>query len=358
MTSAKKPAGLWSKLRTVVLVSLIAGLLWLMAESQMVNAQIVSIRVVVVDAPREDGSFVARPAAGVVWEGVVEVTLEGATSELDRAMRQLGGDLELVVGEQIPETVGRHDLDMKAIWRRHPAVRQNGVRVGEVVPDMLSIEVDQLTAVDVPVRVSVPEGVELQGQGQSVPEELTLLTPKSVAARVNQPGLEAVVEVGADSIAQLTPGRAEIVRGLNYTLSEPVTDEWETRIRPARVDVRLFLRTLIETRELPPMPVQVLMAPDEVGRYVVELDAGDRDVVGVRVSGPAEAIEKIRSNGVVPTAFLALTLDQLVSRVTSAQIELYGLPEGVTVVGTPKVVQLSIRAVGKPESPTDPQLTP
>ncbi|MBL4590497.1 MAG: hypothetical protein JKY96_00915 [Phycisphaerales bacterium] len=353
-----KGTKVWRSLRTAVMVTVISGLLWLMAESQMVNSQVLTVRVVLMESDAQDGSFVVRPAAGVIWEGTIEVTLEGATSELDRAMRQLGGTIELVVGEQIPETPGRHDLDMKSIWRKHPVIRQNGVRISEVVPEVLVVEVDRLVELSVPVRVEIPTGVELQGPGQSVPEQLTLLTPSMVAAKMQGVGLEAIVRVDSDAIAQLTPGRSETIRGMPVELSEPVLDEWSTTIGPGRVDVRILLRSLIETLELPPMPVQVLMAPDEVGRYEVVIAPADRDVVSVMVSGPGEAIEKIRSNGVVPAAFLALTLDQLVSRVTSAQIDLHGLPEGVKMVGAPKMVQLTIRAVGEVDPGDDPEPTP
>ncbi len=338
-----KSQGFLGAVRTAVMVTVIAALLWLMAEAQMVQSQTVSVQVVLIPGGEEGSATVVRAAPDAAWERTIEVTLEGATSELDRAVRQLGGRFELGLGREIPTTPGRYNLDLRALLRHHSVIQQNGVRIAKVVPDSVRVEVDELISVDLRVRVEFPNGVEVQGSPQAEPELVQLVGPSRVIARMQDEGLGAVAMVKSEAIAQLTPGRSEMIRGVHVELTGSPTDRWETSVNPARVDVRVLLRSLTETLELPPLPVQVLVAPDEIGRYVIEIAAADRDVVGVTVTGPAEAVELIRSKSVIPTAFLALTLDQLESQVTSAQIQVYGLPQGVTVVGAPREVQLTIR---------------
>jgi hypothetical protein len=346
-----KTSNFFGVLRTVVMVTLVAALLWLMAEAQMVKSQSTSLQIVLLPTSEENGQTVVRASTQELWERTVEITLEGATSELDRAVRQFGGRFELALGSEIPTSPGTHDLDLRSLLRQHAVIQQSGVRVAEVTPETVSVEVDELISVDLPVRIQIPSGVEIQGSPQAEPAVVKLVGPSRIVNEMQSSGLDAVAQVDDEMIDSLTPGRSEMIRGVLVELLSSSSDQWETSVDPLRVDVRILLRSLTETLDLPPMPVQVMVAPDEIGRYVIEIAAADRDVVAVQVSGPGEAIEQIRNNSIVPTAFLALSLDQLESRVTSAVIEVHGLPEGVTMAGPPRTVQLTIRLVEPADQP-------
>lgn len=352
-----KTRKVFGAVRTAVLVTIIAVLLWLMAESQMVQSRTIEIQIVLVSPSAVEGGAVVRASPDVVWERTAELTLQGATSELDSVVRLLGGKIELRLGREIPTTPGRHDLDLRGIWRQQPSIEGSGVTVAGVVPEVVRVEVDELVKVQMPVLVELPTGVQVQGTPQSEPAQVDLLGPASTVERLQAGGAVARAVVGPDQIAQLMPGRTETVRGVDVEVSGLAAGEWETQVKPGRVTVRVLLRSLTETLELGPMPVQVLVAPDEVGRYVIEIAPADRDVIGVSVVGPGEAIEQIRSGMVVPTAFLALSLDQLESRVSSAVIRVSGLPPGVRVSGAERTVQLTIRpaqSAGRIEEPAGP----
>ena len=344
----------FSVARTMVLVTLIAVLLWLMAESQMVQTRTIEVQIVLVSKGEGQDGPVVRASPDVSWERTAELTLQGATSELDRVVRLLGGKFELRLGQEIPTTPGRHDLDLRSIWRQHSEIQGSGVTVAAVVPEVARVEVDELIKMTLPVRVELPSGVRVQGTPQSDPQQVELVGPASTIEMLRSSGASARVLVSDEMLLQLSPGRTETIRGVPVVVSGLSVGEWETRVTPQRVDVRVLLRSLSETLELGPMPVQVLVAPDEIGRYVIEIAPADRDVVGVVVAGPAEAIEQIRSGSVVPTAYLALSLDQLEARVTSASIRVSGLPPGVRMSGAERAVQLTIRPVGSPERTEEP----
>jgi hypothetical protein len=348
--------GIFRAVRTGVLVTIIAVLLWLMAESQMVQSRTIEVQIVLVSASAstEEGGTVVRASPDVIWERTAELTLQGATSELDRVVRLLGGKMELRLGQEIPSTPGRHDLDLRSIWRQNPEIESSGVSVAGVVPEMARVEVDELVKVALPVRVELPIGVQVQGTPQSEPEQVELIGPASTIEQLQSSGATARAIVQAELLDQLQPGRAETVRGVPIEVTGLDSGAWETRLLPRRVDVRVLLRSQTESLELGPMPVQVLIAPDEIGRYLIEIAPADRDVVGVSVIGPANAIEQIRSGSVVPTAYLSLTLDQLESRVSSAQIRVSGLPPGVRMSGADRTVQLAIRPVEVPARNAEP----
>ena len=337
---------LFGAARTVVLVTIIAVLLWLMAESQMVQSRTIEVQIVLVSPAAAEGGAVVRASPDAVWERTAELTLQGATSELDRVVRTLGGKIELQLGREVPTTPGRHNLDLRSIWRQQPVIEGSGVTVAGVVPEEVRVEVDELVKIQMPILVELPAGVQVQGTPQSEPVQVELVAPSTTINQLQSSGAVARAVVASEQIEQLFPGRTETVRGVEVGVDGLAAGAWETRLSPSRVNVRVLLRSLTETLELGPMPVQVLVAPDEVGRYVIEIAPADRDVVGVSVVGPGEAIEQIRSGSVVPTAYLALSLDQLESRVTSAAIRVSGLPPGVRVSGAERTVQLTIRRCG------------
>ncbi|MCA9303633.1 MAG: hypothetical protein KC996_05895 [Phycisphaerales bacterium] len=348
---------LFGAARTVVLVTIIAVLLWLMAESQMVQSRTIEVQIVLVSPAAAEGGAVVRASPDAVWERTAELTLQGATSELDRVVRTLGGKIELQLGREVPTTPGRHNLDLRSIWRQQPVIEGSGVTVAGVVPEEVRVEVDELVKIQMPILVELPAGVQVQGTPQSEPVQVELVAPSTTINQLQSSGAVARAVVASEQIEQLFPGRTETVRGVEVGVDGLAAGAWETRLSPSRVNVRVLLRSLTETLELGPMPVQVLVAPDEVGRYVIEIAPADRDVVGVSVVGPGEAIEQIRSGSVVPTAYLALSLDQLESRVTSAAIRVSGLPPGVRVSGAERTVQLTIRPAqitGRGEEPVGP----
>ena len=120
------------------------------------------------------------------------------------------------------------------------------------------------------------------------------------------------------------------------------------------MDVSLTLRSRTQSLVLDAMPIQVMIAPGEIGRWRVTLLPGAQDLVGIEVTGPSDQIERLRSREVIPTALIALTFDELERGVETKRAQILGLPPGVQIVaGTDMTVRLVIgRADGpEPEQP-------
>ena len=118
--------------------------------------------------------------------------------------------------------------------------------------------------------------------------------------------------------------------------------DWSTSIDPAQVDVLLTLKTVTQQLELDPLPVQVLIAPGEVGTWIVEIEDTDRDLVGVMIEGPVEGIEALRTKSIRPRAYVSLSFEDLERGVGSKPAQIMNLPPGCRVISPERIVGLRI----------------
>ncbi len=335
--------------RTVLLVSVVTLLVWLLAESRTVGTQEVEI------SPRiETGTaseMGVRAAVGFPLPETVRVTLSGSAAGLDQARRSLQGRLLLRLGLEIPSTVGVHEIDLREVLRTSDILTDAGVGIVEVSPDRVRVEVDDMVTASLPVRAMEPEGVlfESQGAPKTDPPTLRVRGPAAVLARLE--GREGVVRLEADAFETLRPGIQERIPRLRVELPED-PDRWGTVFDPEYVDVTLTLRSRTQSYTLAPMPVQVQVAPGEIGRWRVSLEPGQQDLVGIEVTGPSNQIDRLRSGEVVPTAVLALTFEELERGIESKRATISGLPAGVSLVsGAELTVRLSIQRADAAASP-------
>jgi hypothetical protein len=335
--------------RTVLLVSVVTLLVWLLAESRTVRTQVAEI------SPRiEAGTaseMMVRPAVGFPLPESVQVSLSGSTAGLDQVLRSLQGRLLLRLGLEIPATVGVHEIDLREVLRTSEILTDAGVGIIEVNPDRVHVEVDELAVASLPVRAIEPEGVLFENGGtpRTDPPALRVRGPASVLARLE--GREGLVRLETETVETLRPGVSERIGRLRVELPED-QDRWGTVFDPEYVDVTLTLRSRTQSYTLAPMPVQVQLAPGEIGRWRVGLEPGQQDLVGIEVTGPSNQIDRLRSGEVVPTAVVALTFDELERGVESKRAQISGLPPGVSIVpGAELGVRLSIRRAEVPAGP-------
>ncbi|MCC5823660.1 MAG: hypothetical protein LAT64_10995 [Phycisphaerales bacterium] len=335
-------------LRTVLLVSMVTLLVWLLAESRTVRTQIADL------SPRLEvgtaSGLVARPAPGFAWPESVKVTFSGSTAGLDQVVRSLQGRLELRVGIEVLATPGVHEIDMREVLRTSELIVTAGAGVVEVNPQRVRVEVDSLRETSLPVRIIEPDGVAFESNGRPtpMPGALRVRGPSSVLARLE--GAEGLVRLDPALVAGLTPGRAETLGRLRVEVPED-QDRWATRFEPDYVDVALTLRSRTQSLVLSSMPVQIQLAPGEVGRWRVSLPPGGQDLVGVEVTGPSDQIERLRSGQLVPEAVVTLSFDELERGIESKEAQVMGLPTGVQISPEANLmVRLGIQRIGREEN--------
>ena len=342
-------------LRTFMIVTLITVMVWLLAESRMVQTRTLEVQVALSAPPATDGGgadsgLVVRQAIGPSDQVPLRsatIQIEGSTSGIDQFVRLMQNRIELTLGREIPAQPGTHMLDLRTVLRQSSELAVHGLTITEVSPATVMVEVDRLETREFQVRVDLPKGVELDGVPRTDPAAISVVAPASVLARVKT--TQASVRIDPGKIAQLAQGRLETIPGVAVELPGIDRQGWHTRIEPAQVDVFLTLRTLTEQMTIDRLPVQVLMAPGEIGDWRVEISDADKDLVNIVIAGPAQQIAQLRSGEVVPRAFVSLTFEDLERRINSKPAQILGLPPGCRVVSPESVVNLTISPIRTPE---------
>ncbi|MDF1869017.1 MAG: hypothetical protein P1U30_01400 [Phycisphaerales bacterium] len=346
----------WSSFRTVILVTFLAVLIWLLAESRMVQTRIVELQVVLVGNTQDPThEFVVRPSPSEVWSASVDLELEGSLASLDEVSRELRGRVQLMVGDQIPSRVGVHELDLRSALGHLPALRTRGVSIRSLSKDVVKIEVDELIELELPVRVDLPDSVALDGPPRAIPQTITIKGPSTLIADYED--RDVIATPPPSAISALIPGRLETIPSVAINLpfaSEPRSAQgWTPILTPSRVDIRLTIRSLTQNTTIDRLPVQILLAPAEVGRWQVTLNPGSEDLVAVQISGPTAALEAIGSGSIVPSAVLSLSFQDLERSISTKQIQILGLPDGVEIISEiPEVAFTISRIIERTQDPT------
>lgn len=346
--------GFFGYVRTCVVVTLIAAMVWLLAESRMVRSRNIEAQVAIgtLDAG-SGGDLVVRQSPQVVPVRTVTIEIEGSTAGLDRFVRDLQNRIELRLGQEIAPRAGEYRLDLRSVLRSSTGLDMQGVTVKAVTPPEVVLEVDELETRELPLTVLLPEGVQTDGAPRAEPASVRLRAPSKLLADL--PAQFATVTLTSSQVAQLTPGRLETAPGGIVEVPGIGSGEWATSIEPSQVDVILTLKTVTQQLELDPLPVQVLIAPGEIGAWRVEIDDTDRDLLGVVVEGPVEGIEALRNRTVRPRAYVSLSFEDLERGVRSSPAQIVNLPLGCRVISPARTIGLSItREPGAADPPGEP----
>lgn len=328
-------SSVWMKIQTVILVTFLAILIWLLAESRMVQTRMVELQIVLVGNTQDpQHSYVVRPMPGELVVSSVDVELEGSLASLDQASRELRGRVQLVVGDHIPARPGPHDLDLRSILRDFSPLRTHGVNVRSLSADLVKVQVDELVSIELPIRVDLPPGVALDGPVRAIPQTVTITGPASEIMALE--GREVYASPTPGLIPALTPGRLETIPSvavtLPFSINASLDPGWEPVFSPSRVDIRLTIRSLTQTTTIDRLPIQILLAPGEVGRWNVAINPGSEDLVSIQISGPTEALAAINDGSITPSAVLSLSFQDLERAITTKQISLLGLPDSVQIL--------------------------
>ncbi|MBO6513583.1 MAG: hypothetical protein JJ974_06440 [Phycisphaerales bacterium] len=350
-TQSDQTPGIWSRIRTVILVSFLTILVWVLAEARMIQTRVVELQIVLVGTTAaSEQHFVVRPASDEFGNLSIDLELEGSLASLDQASRELRGRIQLEVGDQIPARAGIHDIDLPAVLRDLPPLRSHGVSIHSISTELVKVEVDEIVTIELPIRVELPSSVALTGPPRSVPPTVSVQGPATQLAIFE--GRDAIAIPDPSTVSALPAGRLETVPGVALSLpinsDENLSPTWTPVLTPPRADIRLTIRSLTQTSTIDRLPIQVLIAPGEVGRWDIALEPGSEDLVSIQITGPTDALEAINSGSIVPSAALSLSFQELERAISSKQVQLMGLPDGVQVTTTLPEINFTITAAPQP----------
>ncbi len=337
-------------IRTLIVVTVLAALAWALAESQTIQTEPLSLQLVLADgsdeqASREEGPVV-RIAPDQEWDGLVELTIAGSAALMDALGDRLVGTATLTVGADFPSEPGVHEIDLRTAMRDSESFRGSGVTIESVSPPRVRVEVGQLGVRELPVTVAVPDGVSLDGAPTVTPGTVRFVAPLSVLDEYG-PAAAVTARIGERELGPLVPGRAETVRNVPVQLPPGTDLGWFTRLDPPRVDVGVTVRSKSATLTIPTLPVQVRMSPAEVGRWLIEIEPADQDLIDVVLTGPQEQLDRIQRGEVRPSAVISLSFADLESGIEVARAQVADLPAGVRAEIPNDAVRLRIARVSQ-----------
>lgn len=325
---------IWQEVQTIVAAGIFAVLIWIYAEGENVKERDLWLDVRFVPPAGQElliePSQVPQP---------VRVSLRCSTSQWAE-IRKLGDQpLEMVVTAD-PGGV-EQTVNLAERLRADARFAGRGIEVREVRAETVRVHVERLESHEVRVEVVAGE-LELAGPASVEPEKVRLRVPVSVAGSLEQVRVEAVLSGPEFDPAKL-PENERIEREVPVRVV-PGDLRYVGPIEPERVVVRFAIRRRLETLKIPRMQVLTVLPPGESLRYGVEVADEHRTLLDVEVTGPREAIERLRRGQVTPWAALRLTAEELDRGITSKAVEVKDLPAGVTLSNpaTPPVVSFRV----------------
>ena len=310
-----------SGLRTFLVVTLLAVVFWLFAEAESLGqfSGLTSIRFV----GGEGGERYVRTAEG--FDESVTIDLTGTKSAVARAGLLLSKGLALEPGMPgVPGTDGRHSVNLLQALQSHKELSETGARVTSVRPLLVDVVVTELTTQEVPIEAALP-GVEVVGAVKVTPERARLRLPRAaweltretlrVSSRVPEPARRGLPVSGPARVDAILEAPESVVALPGFAMLD------------SSATLEFIVRSQTSTAPAGPAPVQVLLPPVEVGKWIVEVEGEDR-FLDVSASGPAERVERLRRKEAGVVGVVTLSSDDLEQRVTSKPVTLMVLAEG------------------------------
>lgn len=309
------------RLRTFVLVTLLAVVFWLFAEAESLGqySGLTRIRFVAGDSAER----LVRSAEG--FDGSVTIDMTGTKAAVARASQVLSGGISLEPGMTgLPTAEGRHSINLLQALQAYPSLREIGAQITSVRPQVVDVIVTELTTQQIPIDAALPS-VEVVGGVKVTPERATIRLPKAawelgretlrITARLSEAQLRGMPQSGAVRVdARLEPPES-IVALPGFSMAE------------SSATIDFIIRTRAVTERLTSVPVQIVIPPFEVGRWRVEIDEGDR-FLEVQATGNADRVERLRKKEDAVIAVVSLSSDDLAAMVQSRPITLMVLRQG------------------------------
>lgn len=334
------------RLKNALISLLIALTIWLFAESQSLGEASDTARIVFAE---EAGGGTLLTARG--WEGQVALDLRGSKTAIARARALLdAAPVELHPGMAgVPASEGSYSIDLLTVLGAYEPLVRAGVTVTSVIPPRVEVIAREMVTHDLPIAAKI-EGIEVEGPVRITPERAAVRLPRSLWEQHGE-ALRLEAAPSAEDRARLRQGgQATLLASL--ALPPELQGEPGVRLSHPTVLLSFTVRSTIATMKIDLVPVWVVMPPTEARNPELAVDVAQADqLLSIEVSGPRDALERLRASNDRLIALLSLTSDEIDAGITSKAVGfallregvMSPLPEGVRVSSPKAAIGVSIR---------------
>lgn len=301
---------MWSRIKTILLVSFAAALIWVWAEAESLRS--VSAHSQVSFVAPADGSLDVRTNEPL--SEAVSVRIEGSAGAVDAAERTLARVRFEPGVNGMPGQPGDHIIDLRAAFQSLPEVDRLGVSIAAVDPPTVTLKIQEMVTRELPVRADLA-GIETQGEVSITPALVSVRMLASQAAKLDKAAFATAAVSDADRERLRGPGPQTVTTPVR--LPAELAGAAPIRVTPELVRLTFTPRALVEEYVIPSVPVWITLPPTEAKRWDVEIVDGFKFVQNVTVRGPGDTIEELRSRRLLALAFVMLTSDELEAGITS-----------------------------------------
>ncbi|MEN1705414.1 MAG: hypothetical protein AAGJ54_07875 [Planctomycetota bacterium] len=328
-----------SQLRTFGIVSVLAALVWVVAESESLADERFEAAVSLLGD--DQAGLIMVPVRREAWTGRVVIDLAGGAAAISRLREPLRAGFVLEPGQgAVPIEPGRHVLDLTAAVRSLPAFQGSGISIVSVEPEQIEVEIVRLITRDIDIAVRLPEGLDVSSV-VAEPRRARLTYPDTAAAAIDR-GAEIIAEVSAAQSDNISVGSRSVIRDVPLLLPDVLTGNAFASVEPASVSVIATLEQREDSVTLDAVPVRIQRPAFQAERWIVRVDEADQLLSGVVVTGPSDLIARIRSNELRIFATVSLTPDDLDSLIDEKAVTLGELPTPLRFETEQTVVGLQI----------------
>ncbi len=312
-------------------ITLIAFMVWLYAEGATRKQHTVTLSVVFV-APQGQRLLIEPSLHSVT------ATVRCATSQLQQVKNLTLTPIPI----EVTDTPGRPDraVNLDQQFAVHERINRLGIVIERVEPSMVTLRVESIRTLDIPIVLVTPPELELASPAQFAAgqNKAVIEMPSSVEAQVV--GMELQARLDGNMLAGVVPG-VPTDREIDVTLPPGMAALPNVSYQPRRVKVSFTVKKKEDEYVIGLVPVMLNIAPNLARQYGVEVDQENLLLREVKVKGPSDVIARIKAGTVKVEALLRMTPGDLEERIPSKLPELR-LPSGVTVESTLPLIKLTI----------------
>jgi len=333
---------MWNRVRTPLLVTVVALLIWVFAEAESLRSVAINAQV------RFESSVGSEWVVDVVDDesGVVsaELLAEGTAASLAVVERLLRAPLVVSPGmEGVPQRIGEHLIDLRGVLMAHADIREvKGFSIKQAAPERARVRVDQLITRDVAVQLGALPG-EVDGPPDLLTSTVRVRLPAGEASKLTDASV-VLARIDEATWNGLTPGRKETLTGVRLELPTEVAGSAHAILSPRSAEVTLTVRSRTSSAKIASVPVHVRLAPGEIGKWDIEIPEQDRFLTEVTVTGPSDQVKQVQGAVIPLIAWVPLSFEELERGITSKEAVFSELPSTLRFEVANRTVRLKISA--------------